>query len=136
MKMTKHNVTIALVALVVGFGGGYYIGHGTAPANTTTNPSGFTRGASGMRGGGGGGFLSGTVAKQDSGSITIDTRDGSSHVVLLTPATTVAKSAVGSLSDISVGANIIVIGTTNGDGSISANQIQLRPAGAPATMGR
>jgi hypothetical protein len=81
-----------------------------------------------MRGAGGGGLLSGTVAAKDSGSITVNTRDGSSHVVLITPATTVSKSVTGALIDVSTGSTIIVSGTTNSDGSVSASLIQLRPA--------
>ncbi len=103
------------------------------PANQTQNVRGNFSGAGGavfMRGGGAGngGFLSGTVAAKDSESITLDTRDGSSHVVLVTPMTSVLKSVSGSMSDVSVGSTVIVSGTTNSDGSISANLIQLRPA--------
>jgi hypothetical protein len=125
--MHKKIVTTAVIALVVGFGGGYYM-H-TSPAQNTPGTFAGRTGGTGTRGGAaaGGGFLTGTVATKDSGSITLNTRDGSSHVVLITPATTVSKSVTGSVSDVAVGATIIVSGTTNSDGSVSATLIQLRP---------
>jgi hypothetical protein len=137
--MHKKIVTTAVIALVVGFGAGY-LTH-TSPAQTQ-GTRGTLAGANGgnfggmMRGGAtaGGGFLTGTVAAKDSGSITLNTRDGSSHVVLITPATTVSKSVTGAVSDVSVGATIIVSGTTNSDGSVSATLIQLRPTTSPVTQ--
>ena len=82
----------------------------------------------------GGGFLTGTVAAEDSGSITVDTRDGSSHVVLISPSTTYQKSVAGTISDVPVGSSIMVIGSTNGDGSVLATSIQLRGATTSAMM--
>lgn len=133
--MNKNNVSIAIVSLIIGVGIGYLGGNTLHPATLAQNAQGGfagTRGG-GMRGAGaGGGFLSGTVAAKDSGSITINTRDGNSHVVLVTPATNVSKSVSGAISDVSVGATITVSGTTNSDGSISASLIQLRPTVSPA----
>ncbi len=50
------------------------------------------------------------------------------RLVLVTPNTTVSKSVTGSLFDVTTGSTIIVSGTTNSDGSVSANLIQLRPS--------
>ncbi len=100
--MNKKIVSIAAVALVVGFGAGYFTHSSPTPTQGRGNFTGIGRGAGGgLRGGGG--FLSGTVAAKDSGSITLNTRDGSSHVVLFTPATSVSKSVSGAISDVSVG---------------------------------
>ena len=133
--MNKTNVSIAIVSLVIGVGigyGGAGMLRSAAPAQNAQGGFAGTRGG-GMRGGGaGGGFLSGTVAAKDSGSITINTRDGNSHVVLVTPATNVSKSVSGAISDVSVGSSVTVSGTANGDGSISASLIQLRPAAPSA----
>lgn len=131
--MNKKIISTAVIALIIGFGGGYLL-H-TPPVPTTggvaTRTGGF---GGGMRSGAGGGFLSGTVAAEDAGSVTLSTRDGSSHVVLITPATSVSKSVSGTMSDVSVGATIIVSGTTNSDGSLSANLIQLRPTLSPTSV--
>jgi hypothetical protein len=125
--MNRKTISITVVALIIGFGAGYVMHSSAAPA--ASGVAARTGGSyAGMRGGAsGGGFLTGTVAAADSGSITLDTKDGSSHVVLVTPNTTVSKSVNGSLSDVTTGATVIVSGTTNSDGSVSATVIQLRP---------
>jgi len=137
--MNKKIIGISCAALIIGIGIGYFGGNAIRPVSTMQNARGnFTAGAfNGTRGTGGvagGGILSGTVAKQDEGSITLNTRDGSSHIVLITPATTVQKSVEGSLTDVAVGSTVMVTGSTNSDGSISASSIQLRPAAPPATV--
>lgn len=121
-------MSTAVIALAVGFGAGYFIHSSPAPVQNTAGNFGGRSGM--MRGGNGGSFLSGTVAARDSGSMTVNTRDGSSRVILITPATSVSKSISGSMSDVSVGSTIIVSGTTNSDGSVSASLIQIRPATA------
>lgn len=130
----NKTISIAVVTLVLGIGIGYVMHPASAAQGNRGNFAG-ARGlaaANGARGfcggqGAGGGFLTGTVEKKDDGSITLNTRDGSSRVVLITPATSVSKSVIGDLSDVSVGASVMVAGTTNGDGSLSATMIQLRP---------
>ena len=126
--MNTKIIGTAVIVLVIGFGAGYFA-H-ASPATSTGGSAARAGGAfGGVRGGAnGGGMLSGTVAAEDSGSITLNTRDGSSHVVLVTPDTTVSKSVQGTMSDVSVGSTVMVSGTTNSDGSVSANLIQLRPA--------
>ena len=136
-----HNKTIIVgaVALAVGVGLGYFGSHAlTAQSKSAAGTFAARGGMMGSTRGGAvsTGLLSGTVAAQDATSITIDTRDGSSHVVLISPATTVQKSIAGALTDVAVGSTIIVTGTTNSDGSVSASSIQLRPATAPATVGK
>lgn len=138
--MNKTIVLTAVIALVVGLGIGYEGAGLLHPAAATQTARGnFTGTSSFARTGGlgstaGAGLLSGTVATKDSGSITLDTRDGSSHVILVTPDTTISKSVSGTEDDVSVGSTVIVSGTTNSDGSVSASSIQLRPAAPPATM--
>ena len=143
--MNKKMIILGAITLVIGMGIGYagaYAFHltsaqnarGTFSAASGNAFNGMRAGLSGQEGAAGNGMLSGTVAKEDSGSITLNTRDGSSHVVLVTPATTVQKSVNGTLSDVAVGATIIVTGTDNSDGSVSASSIQLRPAMPPATI--
>ncbi|MHB8660553.1 MAG: hypothetical protein ACYC75_01240 [Minisyncoccota bacterium] len=138
--MNKNTMGIAGIALIVGLGVGYVGANAMRQAAPTQNVRGNFSGANGgtfigMRGGmGNGSFLAGTVAAKDSGSITINTRDGSSHVVLITPATNVSKSVSGTMDDVSVGSTIIVSGTTNSDGSVSASLIQLRPTPPPAAQ--
>jgi len=148
--MNQKQIVTGVVALVVGLGVGYWGASALTPAKAPG--AGAYEGRTGASGtftrpggtAGAGGLLSGTVAAEDSGSITLDTRDGSSHVILISPATTVQKSVSGSLSDVATGSTVVVMGTTNSDGSVSATSIQLRPAGSapsaapmmPATSGQ
>ncbi len=133
--MTKNTIVIGIIALLVGGGIGYFIPHGAAAAPAQFSRGSFQggNGTFATRGGNNGaGMLAGTIVSKDSGSVTLNTRDGSSHIVLVTPDTTVSKSVQGSMGDISAGTNVIVSGTTNSDGSVSASLIQIRPATATA----
>jgi hypothetical protein len=91
------------------------------------------QGQMGVRGGmmrGGGGAM-GTILSMDSTSLTLSIKDGGSKIVLLTDATPVMKTSPGSRSDLKTGESVMVTGTTNQDGSISAQSISIRPAGTP-----
>ncbi|MHB1769981.1 MAG: DUF5666 domain-containing protein [Minisyncoccota bacterium] len=136
--MKKHLVLTAIVALGIGLGIGYVGGHASAPMvgyGTSGGGSGGSTRIPRGRNQSAGGFLTGIVARKDSESITVTTRDGNSHVILFTPATRVFKSVAGSLTDVAVGSTVIVSGSTNSDGSVSASSIQLRRTNAPATIG-
>lgn len=128
MKHT-HMITTAIVALVVGIGIGYAGAHAFAKPAARTQGQ-FTQGNFTRGGMGGNGFISGTVASEDANSITINTRDGSSHVVLLTSGTAISKSVSGTAADITVGSTVMVSGTNNSDGSFSATTVDLRPTPA------
>lgn len=137
MDIHKHKKVIvaALIGLVVGGGIGYLAHPGAASRGIGAYA---TRTGAGMAGGfqtgttrmNGNGLVAGTIASKDATSITVDTRDGSSKVVLLGSGTTVSKSAAGTLDDVAVGSTVIITGTTNKDGSVSATNVQLRPAGS------
>lgn len=133
--MHKKIISVGAIALIVGGVIGYTSAKMLVRPTLSENQN--TRGGFGTTYGGvmmrsnGGGLLSGIVAAKDATSITLNTRDGSSRVVLVTSATTVSKSVNGSVTDVSVGSNIIVSGTTNSDGSIVATLLQLRPETQP-----
>ena len=80
-----------------------------------------------MRGGQTGGFTGGEVVSVDDKGFTVKLRDGSSKIVFLSGATEILKFATGTVSDIRVGEQVTVSGSANGDGSITAGSIQLRP---------
>lgn len=89
---------------------------------------GFPGGAGGGGGGNGnagGGFTAGSIVSNDGSTITIEMNDGSTKFVLYSGSTTIRKSAEGTSADLVAGENVVVTGSANSDGSITATQIQL-----------
>lgn len=71
--------------------------------------------------------LNGEIISADDTSLTIKMQDGSSKIVLLTDATEINTAATASASDLKIGETVLVIGRTNTDGSVEAQNIQLNP---------
>lgn len=94
------------------------------------------------RNGGGGGSsngapVSGIVSSVDPTGITVKLNDGSSKVVLLTDGTSITEATESSKQAIQSGNRVLVLGTTNSDGSVTAQSVQLNPqfrgTGGPTT---
>ena len=77
---------------------------------------------------GGANFVSGDIIAMDNTSITVKNQAGGSKIVFLSGNTQISKFAAGSIADLTVGQTVTANGTTNTDGSITAQMIQLRPA--------
>ena len=140
----KNNVAVvALVALLVGGGAGFFGGmqyqksQRSAAFGQFTNGGGFGgRGGSGAGGGSGingarlggnGNGAVGTILSVDNNSITVKLADGSSKIVLLTGSTSINKATQGSVSDLAVGTTVAAYGATNSDGSVTASNVQINP---------
>jgi hypothetical protein len=89
----------------------------------------------GFRGGNrGNGFATGEIISKDDPAkdgagknITIKLQDGGSKIVFFSDSTEVSKFVSGASSDLEIGKTAVVNGSTNADGSITAQSIQIRP---------
>ena len=125
--MNKNIVWI--IVLVVVAAGSYYMGSKSVPAPVAQGQGQNGGRQFGGRTGGNGGGVAGDVLSKDVQSLTVKMRDGSSKIVFYSGSTQIMKQASGTIADINVGTTITVGGTPNSDGSVTANTIQIRPAG-------
>lgn len=84
---------------------------GTGQQGNATRPGAF------------GGLTAGTIQSIDGDTITVKLRDGSTVTVKTTGSTTVTKSEKSSVSELASGETVIVRGTKDGNGDVSATSI-------------
>ncbi len=131
--MTAMILTVIIVAAVAFFGGMKYQQSKTGSSTGTLGQgNGFGQGGrpGGQRGAGGRGFGGATVGEvisQDDKSITLKLQDGSSKLVNIAKSTIYSKTDTATMTDVKVGERVAAIGSTNSDGSITAQNIQLNP---------
>ena len=129
----KNNLIIAAVAAlvlggVVGFLGGMQYKKSKRPSFAgAANRGGQFAGRFGAGANAANRPVTGQIISADDKSITVKMQDGSSKIVILSTSTTINKQATGSTSDLKTGTNVMVLGTTNSDGSVTAQSVQLNP---------
>lgn len=134
--MKKNLIITIVVSLLVG-GLSFYGGmsYSAQQKSALPGPGNFDRAnfngqmpGANRQAGNNGTFVNGEILSKDDQSITIKLRDGGSKIVVLSASTIVSKMADGSMEDVVVGSSVMVTGTSNSDGSLSAKSIQLNPA--------
>jgi len=136
--MKQSNLIIIFVIIIVLVGGGAFYG-GMRLGQGQKGPGDFQR-AGQMNGAGArrinnANFINGEILSKDEKSVTVKLRDGGSKIIFYSDTTEISKMASGTLADVNVGTSIMATGKTNTDGSISAQTIQIRPAGMPGGFG-
>lgn len=74
----------------------------------------------------GSGGISGEVIAKDDKGITVKLRDGGSKIVFYSGKTLISKTASSTIDGVTIGERVMIVGTSNVDGSVSAESIQLR----------
>lgn len=126
----KNNTLITIIVAVMFAGLGFYAGQKYQQNKTQTTLGGRTfQGSNHATTNGTNRPVSGNIISADSSSITVKMADGSSKIVLFSDKTVIGKMATGSAGDLKTGERISAFGTTNTDGSITAQNIQINPEG-------
>jgi hypothetical protein len=146
---SSNTLILAIVAVAIAgasFYGGMLYQKSKQPASTRDffaqrmggDASGMPTGQTGMRRnfGSGAQMAAGEVISKDDTSVTLKLQDGGSKIILLASSTNIGKMAEGTADDLAEGTNVVVTGSSNTDGSMTANMIQIRPEGdAPGMPG-
>ena len=140
MKKNKKIVGLVILVVVIAFAS-FFVGYKCASSKkpsfsqSTFGQHGMNGNNPGMKGNGGfGGLTVGEILSKDAQSITLKLRDGGSRIIFFTDKVVVQKMTDGSVADLVVGKQISVTGTTNPDGSINAQSVQIRPSAMPAVQ--
>ena len=135
MKKILPLIIVGVIVIGLVFFAGYKIGTNKATATKGSGPGEMFTGevpgggmgvGAGSRGSGMN-FTNGEIISKDDTSITIKSGDSGSKIVFYSGSTEISKFASGTINDLAVGDTIMVTGTTNSDGSVTAKTIQLRP---------
>lgn len=127
-------IVVGIIVLVGTFYGGIVYGKSQIPIRSQGGQGNQALGqnnrgsANGIRNGGAfGGMTSGEIISMDTQSVTIKLKDGSSKIVFYSNKTPIEKNVSGTSADMVIGKQISITGAANSDGSITAENIQLRP---------
>ncbi len=136
-QSNKHllvTIIIAIIFTAIGFFAGSKISQNKGRRNMMMgNPPGQMEfGGNNLKNGSGnrsnmGGNVMGEISSNDSNSITVKMANGSSKIVLFTEKTSINKATQAVFSDLKVGERVMIFGSTNTDGSVTAQNVQLNP---------
>ena len=139
-KTISIHVAIMLVVALVFFYCGMKYSQSQSPARGQFamgqfNGQGIPGGAAGARTARNfGGAINGSIIAVDAQSVTVKDRNGGAKIIFLAASSEITKSVAGTAADLVIGQNIMAMGTPNSDGSITAQTISVRPAGAAGAM--
>lgn len=124
--MSKKLIVGSIIVLVVVAVGSFY-GGTLYSKGQNKRPTGFDN-LQQFRNRAGGDIVSGSIISSNDNSVVIQLpQNAGSKIIFYSDTTQISKSISGSVNDLSVGETVSVSGTTNSDGSITAQSIQIRP---------
>jgi hypothetical protein len=141
-----NKILVAIVIVVVAVGG-FFAGMKYQQSKTQSAAAGGFAYRQGIGQGGAGGFrrfagqngqaVRGQIVSTDNGTMTVKLADGSTKIVVLSGNTNITKAASGTKDDLKTGEQVMVFGSNNSDGSVTAQIVQLnpmmrRPSGNPS----
>lgn len=130
MKNNNMVITIivaVIVAAVAFFGGMQYQKSQVSTALSATGRTGSAGQFRQRAGANGQTPTRGEVVSISGQNMTVKLPDNSSKIVLLSDKTVVSQSATASATDIKSGDQVLVLGTSNSDGSVTAQDVQINP---------
>lgn len=123
MQKNKIAIIVGVICIIVGFVVGILVGKSSG--NQAASQSGarqFVRNSQN------GSSVMGQVSAVTGNSLTIALPNGGSEIVFYSTSTPIMKSVEASSSALAAGQDVVVVGTANSDGSVTADSIQLRSA--------
>lgn len=138
MKNSSQMYILGFLGIVIAGVVGFVAGTKSQSAQPAQLPPQAGNGYMRMRSGNGGPMMFGgrngqnrpvlgQIIASDASSITVKMPDGSSRIILFSQNTTVTKSVAAQKIDLTVGTGVLVTGTMNSDGSMTAKAIQISP---------
>ncbi len=131
--MPKNKMVLSGIFGVAVLAGAFFSGMAFAQsknakiATSSSNQPTQRQGRSGRFGGANSDFTAGDILSKDASSMTIKLRGGGSQIVYYSDKSAIVKSVAGTSADLAVGKAVMIVGKTNSDGSITADNISLRP---------
>jgi hypothetical protein len=130
----KKQIPIFIAVIIIVAAGSFFGGMKYDAGKKTANGmaqrfgqlAGAQRGAGGFRANGAN-LVNGEVLAKDDKSVTIKLNAGGSKIVFFTGATQFMRTATDTIDNLKVGDNVMANGSSNADGSLNAESIQMRP---------
>lgn len=128
MKPIKpvYVIILIIVFAAVGFFGGTMYQKNKA-SSFAGGAAGYGRRFGGGAAGGASGMtpVGGQIVSTSNGSVTVKLTDGSSKIINISSQTKINKTTSGAQSDLKTGERVTAFGTTNSDGSVTAQAINI-----------
>ena len=129
----KTSIIIAIITLLLVSGGAFYGGmiYGKSQNAKPTFGAGNFQGMGANKTGiNGSNLISGNIISKDGNSITVQLlNNAGSKIIFYSYTTQISKNTSGTSDDLATGTAVSITGTTNSDGSVTAQSIQIRTAG-------